>query len=368
MAEKNLPLNDSLKYPNSKLTFLGTGTSQGIPMIGCNCKVCKSSDHKDQRLRSSVFIEHLGFKLLIDCGPDFRQQMLRENITELDAVLLTHQHKDHTGGLDDIRAFNYFRQKRFESQAANAGNASAENANLENRSLNSFAQEVAFPIYAESIVQEGLKKEYHYAFEENKYPGVPDYKLITISDKPFEITKAAENSDSIILKPENKIAQSGNKIAQSGKTTLQPENHIKKLEVIPIRVMHYKLPILGFRFGNLAYITDGSSIPESEFEKLKGLEVLVINTVRHTKHISHFSLPEALEIIRRVGAPRNYLTHLSHQLGTHEELTEILEKEFPNQPISTTEITEITEITETPRATSKRQQVFAAYDGLVVEF
>ena len=306
------------------ITFLGTGTSQGVPMIGCNCEVCKSTDIKDNRLRTSALIEYQGFKILIDCGPDFRQQMLRENITDLDAVLLTHQHKDHTGGLDDIRAFNYFRQKRFETQSANA----------ERYNSKTLANDVAFPIYAESIVQEGLKKEYHYAFEENKYPGVPDYKLITISDKPFEITKTVENN-------------------------------IRKTEVIPIRVMHYKLPILGFRFGNLAYITDGSSIPESEFEKLKGLDVLVINTVRHTKHISHFSLPEALEIIRRVGAPRNYLTHLSHQIGTHAQLTEILEKEFPKEPISTTEITEIT---ETPRATSNRQQVFAAYDGLVVEF
>ena len=160
-----------------------------------------------------------------------------------------------------------------------------------------------------------MKKEYHYAFEENKYPGVPDYKLITISDKPFEITKNAEN-------------------------------YVKRLEIIPIRVMHYKLPILGFRFGNLAYITDGSSIPESEFEKLKGMEVLVINTVRHTKHISHFSLPEALEIIRRVGAPRNYLTHLSHQLGTHAQLTAELESGF----------------------CASNQKVFAAYDGLKVDF
>ena len=307
------------KSQQSRITFLGTGTSQGVPMIGCNCHVCQSSDPKDKRLRTSALIEHHGFRLLIDCGPDFRQQMLRENITDLDAILLTHQHKDHTGGLDDIRAFNYFRQKRFESQAANAKNGS----------FNTFAQEVAFPIYAEERVQEGLKKEFYYAFEEFKYPGVPDYNLITITDKPFKITKSAAHTTGGIF---------------------QPESHIKKLEITPIRVMHYKLPILGFRVGNLAYITDGSCIPEPEFEKLKGLDVLVINTVRHTKHISHFSLPEALEIIRKVGAPRNYLTHLSHSLGTYTELTAELNRQFP--------------------ATGQKngQQVYAAHDGLKVEF
>ena len=301
----------------NRLTFLGTGTSQGVPMIGCNCKVCKSVSAKDKRLRSSALVEYNDCRILIDCGPDFRQQMLRENITDLDAVLLTHQHKDHTGGLDDIRAFNYFRQQKF----------GTENP-----------EQVAFPIYAETCVQEGLKKEFHYAFEEFKYPGVPDYKLITITDRKFCITKNNPNSS---------------------------------IEITPIRVMHYKLPILGFRFGNLAYITDGSSIHESEYEKLEGLEVLVINTVRHTKHISHFSLPEALEIIRRVGAPRNYLTHLSHQIGTHAQLTEILEKEFPAETTTqlsktTTQLSEAT--TQHREATTNRQQVFAAYDGLKVEF
>lgn len=293
----------NMENKTGQITFLGTGTSQGIPMIGCNCHVCQSADPKDNRLRTSALIEYDGFRILIDCGPDFRQQMLREKITELDAILLTHQHKDHTGGLDDIRAFNYFRQKRVE--------------------------EVAFPIYAETRVQEGLKKEFYYAFEEFKYPGVPDYKLITIDEKPFEIIRKAVGS--------------ANGISRS-------EEMIQKLEVTPIRVMHYRLPILGFRIGNLAYITDGSSIPEEEFEKLKGLEVLIINTVRHEKHISHFSLPEALEIIRRVGAPQNYLTHLSHQIGSHAQLTEILEKFSQSQP------------------ENSRQEIFAAYDGLKVRF
>lgn len=246
-----------------KITFLGTGTSQGIPMIGCSCKVCKSADPRDNRLRTSALVEYNGFRILIDCGPDFRQQMLRENISDLDSVILTHQHKDHTGGMDDIRAFNYFRQ-------------------------------ASFPIYAEPNVQESIKMEYSYAFAEHKYPGVPDYTLHTIGETPFHITK------------------------------LLPDKTTATIEITPIRVYHYKLPILGFRIGNMAYITDGSSIPETEFAKLKGVELFIINTVRKEKHISHFSLPEALEVIEKVGAPRNYLTHLSHQIGTHKELEAIL--------------------------------------------
>lgn len=288
----------------NRLTFLGTGTSQGVPMIGCNCHVCQSNDLKDKRLRTSVLIEYGEIKIVIDCGPDFRQQMLREQIGDIDAVLLTHQHKDHTGGLDDIRAFNYFRQKKSGKE-----------------------EDAAFPIYAETRVQQGLKMEYSYAFEEFKYPGVPDFRLITIDEHKFSITK---------------------KDCTVG--------------ITPIRVMHYKLPILGFRIGNLAYITDGSSIPESEFEKLENLDVLIINTVRHEKHISHFSLPEALEIIRRVGAPLNYLTHLSHQIGTHAQLTAELEELFPASAINSGKLQSDTSCSDCS------QQVYAAYDGLKIEF
>lgn len=234
-------------------------------MIGCSCNVCKSPDPKDNRLRTSALVEHNGFRILIDCGPDFRQQMLRAGISDLDAVILTHQHKDHTGGLDDIRAFNYFRQE-------------------------------AFPIYAEPIVQESLKMEYSYAFAEHKYPGVPEYALHTIDENPFEITK------------------------------LLPDGSTSSITITPIRVYHYRLPILGFRIDNMAYITDGSSIPATEFAKLQGVELFIVNTVRKEKHISHFSLPEALEVIEKVGAQRNYLTHMSHQLGTHAQLCSILPK------------------------------------------
>ncbi len=238
----------------NKLIFLGTGTSQGIPMIGCQCPVCQSADPHDKRLRCSAYIEYQGLKLVIDAGPDFRQQMLRENITSLDAVLLTHQHKDHTGGLDDVRAFNYLYDKDF-------------------------------PIYAEQRVQDSLKQEYAYAFSEFRYPGIPRFELHTIDEQPF---------------------------------------HISNATIIPIRAWHHRLPVLGFRMGKLAYLTDANRIDTGEIEKMKGVEVLVINTIRHTPHLSHFSLPQALEVIRQVGAARNYLTHLSHQIDPHQQLQSLL--------------------------------------------
>ena len=234
----------------TKLTFLGTGTSQGVPMIGCGCEVCRSADARDRRLRASVLVEHEGLTILVDAGPDFRQQMLRENVSHLDAILLTHNHKDHTGGLDDIRAFNYLEKKATE-------------------------------IYCEKYVEDSLRMEYSYAFAENKYPGAPEWRVHTIDEKPFEI------------------------------------NGVK---VIPIRGRHYKLPVLGFRFGNIAYCTDMNHIAEEEFEKLKGLDHFVINCVRRGRHISHFSLEGALEVAQKVGARHTWLTHLSHQLPVYTEL------------------------------------------------
>jgi phosphoribosyl 1,2-cyclic phosphate phosphodiesterase len=239
---------------DNSITFLGTGTSQGIPMICCKCPVCTSKDPKDKRLRTSAYIEYEGLKLVIDAGPDFRQQMLREDICKIDAILLTHQHKDHTGGLDDVRAYNYF-------------------------------QHIGMPIYSEERVQNSLRQEYAYAFKEEKYPGVPDYDLHTIDENPFTI---------------------------------------KEIEIIPIRAMHYTLPVLGFRFGKLGYITDANYISDAEIEKLKGVSVFVINTIRREPHISHFSLSQAIAVCEKVGAQRSFLTHLSHQIECHSELAKAL--------------------------------------------
>ena len=240
----------------NRLTFLGTGTSQGVPMIGCSCEVCKSSDPRDNRLRASAFVEYEGLKILVDAGPDFRQQLLREGIGSVDAILLTHNHKDHTGGLDDIRAFNYFDKK-------------------------------ATDIYCEKYVEDSLRQEYSYAFAEVKYPGAPEWNVHIIDEHPFCI------------------------------------NGIK---IIPIRGKHYKLPVLGYRFGDLAYCTDMNHIADEEIEKLKGLDHFIINCVRRGRHISHFSLEGALEVAKRVGARHTWLTHLSHQLPKYEDLL----KELPD--------------------------------------
>ena len=234
----------------ARLEFLGTGTSQGVPMIGCSCEVCSSSDLRDKRLRASVLVDYCGKRFLVDAGPDFRQQMLRAGVSHVDAILLTHNHKDHTGGLDDIRAFNYLEKS-------------------------------ATQIYCEKYVEESLRKEYSYAFAEEKYPGAPEWEVHLIDDKPFSI---------------------------------------EGVEIIPIRGKHFTLPVLGYRFGDIAYCTDMNRIPDEEFAKLEGLDHFIINCVRRGRHISHFSLEGALEVAVRVGARHTWLTHLSHQLPRYEDL------------------------------------------------
>ena len=262
----------------AKLTFLGTGTSQGVPMIGCGCDVCRSSDPRDKRLRASALVDYCGMRILIDAGPDFRQQMLREGVSHLDAILLTHNHKDHTGGLDDIRAFNYLERRASE-------------------------------IFCEKYVEESLRMEYGYAFAEQKYPGAPEWHVHNIDSRPFIVRCGGPTE---ILSWE-----SGKGYSYS---TVNLDEEIKTTEIIPVRGMHYKLPVLGYRFGKIAYCTDMNYIPEEEFGKLHDLDHFVINCVKHGKHISHYSLEEAIEVAQRVGAKHTWLTHLSHQLPAYEEL------------------------------------------------
>ena len=234
-----------------KVTFLGTGTSQGVPVIGCECDVCRSIDFHDKRLRSSILMEVDGLNILVDTGPDFRQQMLRERVKKLDAVLFTHAHKDHTAGLDDIRSFNF----------------------LQRRDM---------PIYAEQPVIDQLKQEFAYIFASTKYPGVPRIATNKIKNEPFSIQNTT---------------------------------------ITPIRVMHYKLPVLGFRIGNFTYITDANHISEEEKEKIKGSRIVVLNALQKTEHISHFTLDQALEVMEELNPEQGYLTHISHKLGTHAEVS-----------------------------------------------
>jgi phosphoribosyl 1,2-cyclic phosphate phosphodiesterase len=237
-----------------KITFLGTGTSQGVPLIACKCEVCTSTNVKDKRLRSSVMVETSTTTIVIDTGPDFRQQMLREQVEQLDAVVFTHEHKDHIAGLDDVRAFNFINGKHIE-------------------------------VYATSRVQAAIKREFAYIFAEDKYPGIPLINLHEINVAPFKI------------------------------------NHI---EFIPIEVMHYKMPVLGFRIADFTYITDAKSISEKEKEKIKGSKVLVLNALRREEHISHFTFQEAIDLAKELDVEQAYFTHISHQLGLHEQVSEEL--------------------------------------------
>ncbi len=251
-----------------KITFLGTGTSQGVPVIACGCKVCLSADERDKRLRSSVLVEQGEQVVVIDTGPDFRQQMLRAGGSKLNAVLYTHEHRDHISGLDDIRAFNYI-------------------------------QKSPMDVYGEERVMRALNSGFPYVFAEKKYPGIPQVRMRTISTGEFQI------GDMVVM---------------------------------PIRMMHYRLPVLGFRIGDFAYLTDGNYIPETEKEKLFGVKYLVVNALRRETHISHFTLAEAISLIEELSPRMGYLTHISHQMGRHAELA----KELPSR-------------------------IQAAYDGLVLE-
>ena len=237
-----------------RLTFLGTGTSQGVPVIGCRCEVCRSTDARDRRLRTSAMVEVDGLRLVIDAGPDFRQQMLREGVVRLDAILLTHQHKDHTAGIDDVRAFNFV----------------------------DFPTIRSMHIYGNEATIATITKDFDYAFAENKYQGVPVIELHTInSEHSFEV---------------------------------------KGLNIIPIEGQHSeRFKVLGFRIGKLAYLTDFNAISDSELQKLEGVECLVVNALRWTEHNSHFSVDQALDIIRRVAPKRAFLTHMSHNIGLYTE-------------------------------------------------
>jgi len=233
---------------------LGTGTSQGVPVIACRCEVCKSSDERDKRLRSSIHIEADGLNMVVDTGPDFRTQMLRMQAQKLDAILFTHAHKDHTAGLDDIRPF-------------------------------CFKQNEDMPIFAKEEVMRQIETEFAYIFAENKYPGVPQVAVNMIDNRPF---------------------------------------YIKNTQVIPIEVMHGKMPIFGFRIKDFTYITDASFITESDIEKIKGSQVLVLNALRLKEHHSHFSLDQAIELAKKINAHNTYFTHASHYLGLHEEVSKYL--------------------------------------------
>lgn len=237
-----------------KITFLGTGTSIGVPVITCDCPVCVSPDSHDKRLRTSVMIEVANRTFVIDCGPDFRIQMLRENVQNLDAVVFTHEHRDHIAGLDDVRAFNYVLNKRID-------------------------------IYGTQQVLDAIITEFPYIFAETRYFGAPQLTTHEITDEPFTVFD---------------------------------------IPFIPIQVVHEKLPVTGYRIGDFTYITDASYISPAEIEKIRGSRIIVLNALRNSHHVSHFSVGEAVEILQDLKPEQAYLTHLSHFVGLHSEVNQKL--------------------------------------------
>jgi phosphoribosyl 1,2-cyclic phosphate phosphodiesterase len=252
-----------------EITILGSGTSQGVPVIACDCVVCLSSETKDKRLRASLLIKIAGENFVVDAGPDFRTQLLRENVQQLSGILFTHEHKDHIAGLDDVRAFNY----------------------KQNRPMD---------IYCNAAVEQALKREFYYIFENANYPGVPKIKINNITKNLFQLNNG--------------------------------------VDVQPIEVLHYKMPVLGFRLGDFTYITDAKTISEEELSKVIGTKILIVNALHLSPHISHFNLEEALEFIARINPEKAYITHISHLFGTHQQIEKLLP---PN--------------------------VFAAYDGMKIK-
>ena len=245
-----------MAYPSLTITFLGTGTSSGVPMVACSCEICHSPNPKDTRLRSSIMVQSATTTIIVDTTPDFRYQMLREKVKDIDAVLVTHPHKDHIAGIDDTRPFQFFSGK-------------------------------PTSIYGNAKSLEGIKSEIPYAFQDLKYPGVPKIILNEISLESFSV----------------------------GDINIQP-----------ILVWHLNMPVYGFRFGKFTYITDANRIDNSEKEKIKGSEILVLNALRKEPHISHFTLSEAVFLVQELNIPNAYFTHISHQLGFHDEINKHLPK------------------------------------------